>query len=184
MRPCAFIVPPRSPVREGGGATDNSEFDSVSSREMRSSLLRSGRWEKVPWHHGVRAIRLPISPKSFPDPARFTGDSADSVLVAASALFGFSGGERADALVLPNSVAVVNLGVRRGVTYGAHVSYTARECGTSWAAGIGQGVKWAEMRLAGPHSFFLHFLFFSIFFQRFLLNSNVQLHLNFWLVNW
>jgi hypothetical protein len=101
MRPCAFIVPPRSPVREGGGATDNSEFDSVSSREMRSSLLRSGRWEKVPWHHGVRAIRLPISPKSFPDPARFTGDSADSVLVAASALFGFSGGERADALVLP-----------------------------------------------------------------------------------
>jgi hypothetical protein len=70
------------------------------------------------------------------------------------------------------------------VTYGAHVSYTARECGTSWAAGIGQGVKWAEMRLAGPHSFFLHFLFFSIFFQRFLLNSNVQLNLNFWLVNW
>jgi hypothetical protein len=45
----------------------------------------------------------PISPKSFPDPARFTGDSADSVLVAASALFGFSGGERADALVPPNS---------------------------------------------------------------------------------
>jgi hypothetical protein len=38
---------------------------------------------------------------------------------------------------------------------------------TSWAAGIGQGVKWAEMRLAGPHSFFLHFLFFSIFFRDF-----------------
>jgi hypothetical protein len=41
-----------------------------------------------------------------------------------------------------------------------------------------------ELEAHGPHSFFLHFLFFSIFFQRFLLNSNVQLHLNFWLVNW
>ena len=79
--------------QRGGGATDDSEFDSVSSREMRSSLLRSGRWEKVPWHHGVRAIRPPISPKSFPDPARFTDDSADSVLVAASALFGSAEGK-------------------------------------------------------------------------------------------
>jgi hypothetical protein len=51
-----------------------------------------------------------------------------------------------------------------GDDYGAHASYTARECGTSWAAGMGQGAKLAEMRLAGPHSFFLHFLLYFLFF--------------------
>jgi hypothetical protein len=36
----------------------------------------------------------------------------------------------------------------------------------------------------GPAEFLSPFSFLFHFFQRFLLNSNVQLNLNFWLVNW
>jgi hypothetical protein len=81
------------------------------SRRQRSSGCSTGRG---PGYIATRRSQIPttpqnspnprpISPRSFPDSARFSTDSADSVLAATLASFGYRGEERADALVPPIS---------------------------------------------------------------------------------
>jgi hypothetical protein len=56
--------------------------------------------------------------------------------------------EGAPARYGPHAVTHVrtSVGTSPRLANGPHTSFTARECGTSWAAGMGEGAKWAAGR--------------------------------------
>ena len=112
----------------------------------------------------------PISPRSFPDSARFSTDYADSVLAAALALFGYRGEERADALVPPISGWRACVCLSRGAA--------------AWAGDrlivVGPEDKFGPKRVLSFFHFLIPFSFlYFIFFHIFILNTNSNLNSSF-----